>query len=140
MAYITLEDDEGRIDIIVFSDLYRKNPQLMHKDAVILVKGTIDRDEKGIRVRAREISPIEDAGKTMMNNLEIALKDSAVMRENLKNIRGVVDRYPGRCPVILKISLDESQALIETGITVNPDTVMIDSIESIVGKGSVTFS
>ncbi len=140
MAYITLEDDEGRIDIIVFSDLYRKYPQLMHKDAVILVKGTIDRDEKGIRVRAREISPIEDVGKTMMNNLEIALKDSAVMRENLKNIRGVVDRYPGRCPVILKISLDESQALIETGITVNPDTVMIDSIESIVGKGSVTFS
>jgi DNA polymerase-3 subunit alpha len=140
MAYITLEDDEGRIDAIIFSDLYKKNVQLMHKDALILVKGNVDRDEKGVRVRAREISSIEDAGKTMMKNLEIELKDPAVMRENLKNIRGLVDQYPGKCQVILKISLDETQTLIETGITVSPDSVMIDSIENIVGKGTVTFS
>jgi len=54
MAYLTMEDDEGSIEVIIFSDLYKSCGHLLKKEGLFLVKGDVDRDEKGVRVRARE--------------------------------------------------------------------------------------
>jgi DNA polymerase-3 subunit alpha len=140
MAYVNLEDDEGSIDIIVFADLYKKVMSLLKKDAVILVKGDIDKDEKGVRVRAREISNIEEARENAFRNLEIFIGDRVTNSESLRNIRSLVEQYPGDLQIFLRIGLEESQTLIETEVKVSPDAVMINTLEDIVGKGSVTIS
>lgn len=140
MAYITLEDDEGSIEMIVFSELYRNSVELLKKDMLVLVKGNIDRDEKGVRVRAREISRLENAGQNNFKRVEISIRDHESCKDSLRNIRTVVDKYPGNCQVYLKIRLDNSQALIATGFNVRPDTVLIHALENMVGSGAVTFS
>ncbi|MFI5294086.1 MAG: DNA polymerase III subunit alpha [Thermodesulfovibrionales bacterium] len=140
MAYVALEDDEGSVEVIVFSELYKSVNALLKKDALVLVKGNIDRDEKGVRVRAREISGLENAGRNGLKRLEISLKDRESCRSCLKEIRALVSQYPGDCQLFLRIRLDGSQTLIATGISLRPDNALIGTLEDMVGRGGVTVS
>jgi DNA polymerase-3 subunit alpha len=140
MAYLTLEDDEGSVEVIVFSSLYKTVYQLLVKDAVVLVKGSIDKDEKGVRVRALEISNLEDAGRKSVRKMEISLQAVQGHSENLHNIQSLVLEYPGDCQLYLRIRSDKSQTLIATGITIKPDSALISRLETMVGRGAVTVS
>ncbi len=140
MAYITVEDDEGYVEVIIFSELYRNSIDILKKDALILVKGSIDKDEKGIKVKARDVSRIEDTLRNNLKRIEICIKDPESHMGSLQNIRSLVDKYPGDCQLYLRIELDRSQTLIATGLNVRPDTVMINTLEDMIGKGAVTFS
>jgi DNA polymerase-3 subunit alpha len=140
MAYLTLEDDEGSAEVIVFSELYKSVNLLLKKDALVFVKGNIDRDEKGVRVRAREVSALEKAGKNGLKRVEIALRDPVSCRDRLQDIRTLVSRYPGDCQLFLRISLDRAQTVIATGISLNPDHILISTLEDMVGRGSVSVS
>jgi len=140
MAYLTLEDDEGSVEVIVFSSLYKTVYQLIRKDAVILVRGSIDKDEKGVRVRALEISNLEDAGKKNVKRMEISLKSTQGSTEHLRHIRSLVREYPGDCQLYLRIRGDVSHTLIVTGITIKPDTTLVSRLETMVGRGTVTVS
>jgi DNA polymerase-3 subunit alpha len=140
MAYITIEDDEGSVDVIIFSELYKNTIDILKKDELIIVKGNIDKDEKGVRVRAREVSRLEDALNNNLKRFEIYINGHESLSEKLRDIRSLVGRYPGDCQLYLRIRLDESQTLIETGINVRPDTVLINTLANIVGRSSVTIS
>jgi DNA polymerase-3 subunit alpha len=140
MAYLTLEDDEGSVEAIVFPELYKSVGGLLKKDGLVLVKGTIDRDEKGVRVRAREVSVLDDAGRGGASRIEISLKDGGSGSERLKMIQSLVAQYPGDCRLFLRIRLNGSQTLIATAMQLNPEASLISSLEDIAGKGAVALS
>ena len=140
MAYLTLEDDEGSVEVIVFSSLYKTIYQLLKKDAVVLVKGSIDKDEKGVRVRALEISNLEDAGKRSVKRIEISLKNEPESTEHLRRIHSLVHEYPGDCQLYLMIRSTASHTLIATGVTINPDATLVNRLETMMGRGTVTVS
>jgi DNA polymerase-3 subunit alpha len=138
MAYLTLEDDEGSVEVIIFSEMYKNCGHLLKKEMLLLVKGDIDRDEKGIRVRAREVSRLDDALRAGPARMEIAIHGPESGTEDLKRIRSLVTRYPGNCPLYLRISMAGAQTLIATGITINPDAGLINTLEDMIGRGGVT--
>ena len=140
MAYLTLEDDEGSVEVIVFPELYKNSVHVLRKDMLLLVKGTIDKDEKGVRVRAREVLNLEDAGKVNLKRMDISIDDSPGSRENLRSIKDLVIQYPGDCQLFLKIRLGKSQTLIATGFNIRPDNILLNRLEDMVGRGAVTFS
>jgi DNA polymerase-3 subunit alpha len=140
MAYLTLEDDEGSAEVIVFSELYKSVDGLLKKDGLLLVKGSIDRDEKGVRVRAKEVVTLEDAGRSRMNRIEISLQGNGSGSERLRTIRSLAAQHPGDCQLFLRIRLNGSQTLIATPVQLNPAPSVINNLEEIVGKGAVTLS
>lgn len=140
MAYLALEDDEGSVEVIVFPELYKNSVHVLKKDMLLLVKGTIDKDEKGVRVRAKEVSNLEDAGKIKLKRMDISINDSGDSSEQLKGIRDLVAEYPGDCQLFLKIRKGKSQTLIATGINIRPDNILLNRLEDMVGRGAVTFS
>jgi DNA polymerase-3 subunit alpha len=140
MAYVTLEDDEGSVEVIVFPDLYRKTNGLLTKDETVLVKGNIDKDEKGVRVRAREVSRLEEAGRQSIRKMELSIEDPAACSGKLPEIREAVDRFPGEVQFYLKIRLNGTQTIIATGCRIRPDRELVSTLEDVVGKGAVTVS
>ncbi len=140
MAYLTLEDDEGSVEVIVFPTLYKSVFELLKKDAVVLVKGSIDKDEKGVRLRGLEVSNLEAAGRKSIRRMEISLQETPGSSEGLQNIRSLVMEYPGDCQLYLRIRSDKSQTLIATSISIKPDTALVKRLETIIGKGAITVS
>jgi DNA polymerase-3 subunit alpha len=140
MAYLTLEDDEGSAEVIVFSELYKSVGDLLKKDCLLLVKGSIDRDEKGVRLRAKEVATLEDAGRGRINRMEISLQGNGCRSERLRMIRSLAAQHPGDCQLFLRISLDGSQTVIATPVQLNPGPSVINNLEEIAGKGAVILS
>ncbi len=140
MAYLTLEDDEGSVEVIIFPSLYKSVFEQLKKDAVVLVKGSIDKDEKGVRLRGLEVSSLEDAGRRSIRKMEISLCETDGISEGLQNIRSLVLKYPGDCQLYLRIKSDKAQTLIATAISLKPDTALVKRLETIIGKGAITVS
>lgn len=56
MAFVTLEDNYGMFDVVVFNKLYEKRSNVLKKDIPLLIKGYIKRkDENSVSVAANEI-------------------------------------------------------------------------------------
>ncbi|HNP42230.1 MAG TPA: DNA polymerase III subunit alpha, partial [Nitrospira sp.] len=51
MAYITLEDLHGVIEVIAFPDLYRDHADMIVPEQVVRLTGTVDRGDKGTKLR-----------------------------------------------------------------------------------------
>jgi DNA polymerase-3 subunit alpha len=58
MATFMLEDRSGAIEVTVFPKTYQRVAAIISVDAVVVVKGRIERDEDGVGVIAVEIDPV----------------------------------------------------------------------------------
>ncbi len=56
MAFITLEDTSGSINIVVFPKLYEENKDLLAEDAVLLIKAKVDYREEELQLIAESIA------------------------------------------------------------------------------------
>jgi len=138
MAYCTLEDADGSIEVIIFPQLYRNNLHLLQKDTLLLIKGTMDKTEKGIKIVSSEISRLDEPENNY--RVEINLRYPLSESINLKMIRSLLSNSKGDYSLYLRIFLKDAVALIATGIKISPDSETVHRIEEIVGKGAVTFS
>ncbi|OHE60684.1 MAG: DNA polymerase III subunit alpha [Thermodesulfovibrio sp. RBG_19FT_COMBO_42_12] len=140
MAYFTLEDPEGNIEVIVFPDLYRASQTLLQKDNLLLVKGTVDKTEKGTKIVSTEISRLDALETKMRHKVEISLRHPLLNGFNLQMLKSIITSdSKGEYPLYLRIFRKDTETLIATGIKISPDSEIINRIEEIAGKGAVTF-
>ena len=139
MAYCTLEDADGSIEVIVFPQLYRTSLPILQKDMLLLIKGTVDKTEKGIKVVSTEISRIDDL-EAKRGRVEINFKHPLSNSSGLQILRSLLSDCKGEYPLYLRISLKDAEALISTGLKISPDHEMINKLEEIAGKGAVVFT
>jgi DNA polymerase III subunit alpha len=140
MAYCTLEDPEATIDIIVFPELYKSSITILQKDTPLLVKGTLDKTEKGIKIVSNEISRLDVMGTQQARKAELTLKLPLSDGIQLQTLRSILKAdSTGHYPLYLRIMLRDTETLIETGMKISGDNEMINRIEAIAGKGAVVF-
>jgi DNA polymerase-3 subunit alpha len=140
MAYCTLEDPEASIEIIVFPDLYKASMAVLQKDTPLLVKGTVDKTEKGIKIVTMDISRLEAAELKAGHKVEISLKLPLPDDINLRTLRSVIlSDGRGRYPLYLRIFHGDTETLIATGMKISDNSEVISMVENIAGKGAVVF-
>ncbi len=140
MAYCTLEDPSGNVEIIVFPDLYRNSMNTLQKDTPILIKGTLDKTEKGIKIVSREISRLDEIGSKLGEKVEISLRFPLEETLDLQTLRSILlSDGKGRYPLYLRIYHKDTETLIATGLKISHDTGLVHKIEKIAGKGAVVF-
>lgn len=60
MAYLTVEDLFGTMEIIVFPSLYREAANIISADSPLVVSGHLEKTEKGYKIIAKEITSLLD--------------------------------------------------------------------------------
>ncbi|HEY6103648.1 MAG TPA: OB-fold nucleic acid binding domain-containing protein, partial [bacterium] len=61
MAFLTLEDLTGSVEVIVFPRTYEQVHFLLKRDSVVVVRGKIDISEQQAKILAERIVPLEEA-------------------------------------------------------------------------------
>jgi DNA polymerase-3 subunit alpha len=113
MAFVTLEDMNGSVEITVFSNLYAAVSDLVSGDGAIMVQGEVQKDDNAVKILAETLIPIEKAEETWAATLHVNLDLSRVQRETLLRLRDVMSSHPGTCPAILRLnSTDQTRILI----------------------------
>ncbi len=103
MAFVTLEDMHGSVEIIVFSNLYVIAEPMLFEDNAILVQGRLQKDEQSVRVIAEDIIPIDKAEEAWTASIHLHLDISLTDRETLLNLQDILLRYPGSCRTFLHL-------------------------------------
>jgi len=140
MAYCTVEDPSGNVEIIIFPDLYKASMTILQKDESVLVKGTVDKTEKGLKIVSSDITLLDTLATRLGQKAEISLKlplNENVRLQTLKSI--LLSDGKGRYPLYLRVFHKNTETLITTGIKISDDRDIISKIEEIAGKGAVTF-
>lgn len=139
MANFVLEDDEGYIDVIAFPDTYRSHADVLVKDSSVLIRGSIEITDKGPKIHARDVFPLDSEfnSETFRVELNITTSDS---KDSLVTIKKMAESHSGKCPLYVKLSLEDYEAMVAThlGVTVNRET--IESFRTALGMNRIRVS
>lgn len=142
MAYLQLEDLHGSFEVIIFPELFKRISTLILTDSPLLVSGWIDRGEKGVKIRTKEIELLADTLSRPVNRVDISLNSEGITASDLIHLKKILSRYHGSCLVYLRFhhpDQGESVIAVNEDLKVNPTESFIMDIETTFGKGIVSF-
>ncbi len=144
MAFLSVEDREAVMEVVVFSDLYNKSSSLLAADRLLLIRGQVTRENDLTKMLAREIS---DLSHVSFSELHIRLKSTTDM-ERLSNLSERVQKFPGAIKVKVHIpvekevngsALRQSFVTMDTAFTVNTNVELMSWLEREFGEGSISL-
>ncbi|HSV90833.1 MAG TPA: DNA polymerase III subunit alpha, partial [Nitrospiraceae bacterium] len=140
MAYLTLEDLQGMVEIIVFPDLYKNSADLVVPERLVRITGTVDRGDKGTKIRGSKIEPLAEVQAQTIKRVHIRLTDRPGVTEQLPRLREVLLRHPGGTTISLIFQMDpslESETAPLPHLTVTPSDRFVAEVEEVLGKGAI---
>ncbi len=105
IAFLTLDDNTGRIDIAVFAQDYAKFDHVLIKDAILIIKGSLGWDEYTgrVRVRTEHVWSFDEYLKQFGALLNIKIKsegDSLAWVEDLQQL--LLPFKDGSCSIMVE--------------------------------------
>jgi len=142
MAYVTLEDLQGTVEVIVFPDLFKSVGELIAPERLIRVTGTIDRGDKGTKIRGVKIEPLAEVQTQTIKRIQIRLTASPEVKEQLPRLLDVFKRHPGATSVSLTFRTDgalEAETAPLPHLTVSASEHFVADVEEVLGKGALSL-
>jgi DNA polymerase III subunit alpha len=134
MAIIKLEDLEGEVEVLVFPQTFQKVSNYVKANAVVLVRGRLNKKEDLPKIVANDICLIDDVFKSIQAiNIEL----SGVQENKLKILQEKLATSPGKVPVYLHLdtpSAKRVQILVGEEFFVQPSESLISELENLLGQ------
>jgi len=142
MAYLTVEDLQGTAEVIVFPDLFKTAGELLAPERLVRITGTIDRGDKGTKIRGSKIEPLAEVQTQSIKRIRIRLTDRPEVREQLLRLLDVFKRHPGSTTISMSFQTDgslESETAPLPNLTVSPSEHFVLDVEEVLGKGALSL-
>ncbi len=107
MAFLTLEDLAGTLEVVVFPSVYGACAELLGSDQPILVQGKVQQEEKGTKLIAEVIIPMEQAEALWTAEVHFHIDLTQADTATLTRLAEIVRSHPGDCKVFLHLLLPE---------------------------------
>jgi DNA polymerase-3 subunit alpha len=142
MAFVTLDDRTGRLELAVFSDLFERHRDLLVKDALLVVEGQVSVDEYsgGFKMSAERLYNIDQARASFAACVEIELQAEQLEADFVQQLKQALKpSMPGSCPVALRYGSAAATAEIVLGPEwkVMPTGVLLERLAGLAGTGRV---
>lgn len=109
MAFLSVEDLYGQIEVIVFPKVYKVCSSLLEEDRAVKIKGSLKLSDTGEpKIIAEIISPLEKLSKKVYIRVRKGINKELV----IKKILDLSDKYEGKNPI--HIYFEESSGSIES--------------------------
>jgi DNA polymerase-3 subunit alpha len=109
MAFATLEDFVGSVEVVVFSDCFEKNRRIVRPESMVLVKGRAStREGEKAKVIASDVIGLSRVYQKMKTTLHVFLLKSGASHDILTELKEILSSQPGKTPVILHVRTDDS--------------------------------
>ncbi|MBU4286542.1 MAG: DNA polymerase III subunit alpha, partial [Proteobacteria bacterium] len=127
MAFVTLEDQHGAVEIIIFSLAYTAVQELLVEDNTVIIHGQVKRDENSVKILADTVVPIEKTEETWTASIHFNLNKNKTGKDLLLRLNDILKRYPGSCYAYIHLfSPEETDTIIAL-----PDTMKLKAGSSL---------
>ncbi|MBU4310749.1 hypothetical protein KKD34_04150, partial [bacterium] len=143
MAFAGLEDLKGRVEVVVFPDVYNQEASLVRKETMLIVEGRVDRSGEMAKVIASQILPMEEAEELLTKTVHINMTTTGLEREMLNPLKKILLTHPGEAKVYLHLrTTHHGEAVINPGprIKVKATLEFKKEIEELLGEGTIYYS
>ena len=142
MAFVTLDDRTGRLELAVFSDMYTRYRDLLSKDTLLVVEGQVSVDEYsgGFKMSAEKIYNIDQARAAFATRLEIDVQAAQAGNGFVHELQDILKPVtPGSCPVFLRYQSDAAEAEIALGQEwrIMPTGAVLEQLSQLAGQEHV---
>ena len=152
MAFVTVEDRYGTMEIIVFPSVYARCSAFLMKSAVVEIFGTVNmREDEEPKVIANEIRPVDRNSvpqqapeqkapqpvKRSSAPPKLYLKIDNLDSELFKKAFRVLDIFDGRTPVVFYLTDTEKSMIAPQRMWVSLNDVMIKELKHQLGGENV---
>ena len=126
MAFVTLEDQHGTVEIIIFSSIYAAVQELLVEDNAVILQGRVQMDENSVKILADTIVPIDKAEETWTASIHFHLNINKTEKDLLLRLNDILKKYPGSCYAYIHLfSPEETETIIAL-----PDTMKLKADSS----------
>ncbi len=110
MAFITLEDFVGTVEVVIFSDCYEKSRRIIRADSMVLVRGRASTKEgEKAKVVASDIVSLSKTYQKMKPPVHILLLSSGTGQDIVGELKEILNLHPGKSPVILHVRTNDEE-------------------------------
>jgi DNA polymerase-3 subunit alpha len=146
MAVFMLEDLEGTIEVVVYTEPYKQYASMIENDAMILVKGRVETDEERTKVRATELKPISSLTEQLAKGFHVRMKVPPCGPPTFAALAELFMRHRGDRRVTFELELNgptrprpiRVKADVPQ-VRIRPSERLVEEVERICGAGSVTL-
>jgi DNA polymerase-3 subunit alpha len=138
MAFATVEDFVGKVELIIFSDCYEKSRTYIAEDNIIMVTGRVStREEEAPKIIAGDIFPLESLSERYNCQLVIKL-DEEISDRKLSAIQGILEKSDGKTPVIFAARRNGEEYYIRSRrLSIKPETKLLLKLKEMLGDTAV---
>src|SRR5881296_2334326 len=149
MAFFTLEDMDGTVDVTVFPEPFRTAAAHLRSRDAVLVRGRVDDGEKGRVVLAEDVRLLEQALAESSGRPRPGVVEPSACRIRvtpgddpsvaLAAVRQLCGAHPGGVPVFLHLVLDAQEVVVRArGLSVDGSPELVAEGETALGAGAIS--
>ena len=141
MAVITLDDRSGRIDVVIYSELFQRCRAMLARERLLVVSGTVNDDEYsgGCSMVAESVEELVDARQAQARHLLIEVQASAARNGLVARLQETMEPYlQGRTPVCVQYRSEGACGRIRLGARwqVRPSDDLLARLRELLGGES----
>ncbi|GAB3515566.1 DNA polymerase III subunit alpha [Phytohabitans suffuscus] len=137
-ASATLEDLGGAVEVLFFPNTYEIVGQYIAEDAIVVVKGRVDRRDDQPRLMAMDMSLPDITAADEVKPVVLALPPSRCTPPLVERLREVLSSHPGSAEVHVKLVNGSRATVLRLGPTrVAPTTALMADLKALLGPAAV---
>ena len=142
MAFVTLDDRTGRIEVAIFADTYNQSRDLLLKDGLLVINGQVSYDDYNglLKMRADAISLLSDVRQEKARELCLELESGSLPANFVRELSEILDPYrEGRCPLVIDYQRSNARAQLRLGDAwlVRPEDDLLQRLRDQYGTAKV---
>ena len=140
-ARFRIEDFDGTLDGVAFSEAYEKHREEMQSDRIVFLEGTLAADREEPSLRVDRVIPVEQAESLVSSVVVTAGTPGDAAAGSFRALRAALEAHPGTAPVFVDLEPRpgfEAVFRVE-GLRVRPGSEFAAAVEGIFGKGCLRF-
>ncbi len=141
MAFVTLEDLSGFVEMVVFPEVYQASMDLLKSDLPLLVHGSLDVGEETCKLMAREIVSLQEINQRQTRRVHFRLTTPGLDEVQLRALREIMTRHRGECQAMLHLVIPERSETIFRlpALQVAANDEIMEEAERLFGTSVVSF-
>ena len=133
-AIVTVEDLEGAIDVMFYSNYYQKHAMNLVEDRIVVIRGRVDKREEQVKMMALDLST-PDISAAPTGPLIISMETIRCTPPVVDRIKEILRSHPGKREVHLKLDDGKKSMVLKIGdelrVTASPS--LSADLKSILG-------
>ena len=138
IAYTTLEDTTGTVDIIIFSAVLASYRSIMTEGSVVVINGKVsEREDRDAEIVCESVELVPESAQNTVQIVTLYLKIPSVNSKEFNQVCNVLSKHSGDSDVIMVCEDSGKRIMAPDRLKIQPSNELEKALSEILGQNNV---